>query len=90
MRKPPGTLGLKKFGPGKFWVEKVWAQNIEKVEEKPKKLKKKYRDKLKQARKSSEDAQAAGYTRFKFFWAGVSFGSKKFGPKIFVFIFLVN
>ena len=26
MRKPPGTLGLKKFGPGKFWVKKVWAQ----------------------------------------------------------------
>ena len=36
----------------------------------------------KQARKSSEDAQAAGYTWFKFFWAGESFGSKKFGPKI--------
>ena len=41
MRKPPGTLGLKKFGLGKFGVEKVWAQNIEKVEEKLKKLKKK-------------------------------------------------
>ena len=27
MRKPPGTLGLKKFGPGKFWVENVWTQN---------------------------------------------------------------
>ena len=24
-RKSPGTLGLKKFGPGKLWVEKVWA-----------------------------------------------------------------
>ena len=40
----------------------------------------------KQARKSSEDAQAAGYTWFNFFWAGQSFGSKKFGPKIFVLI----
>ena len=28
MLKPPGTLGLKKFGLGKVWVEKVWAQNI--------------------------------------------------------------
>ena len=28
MRKPPGTLDLKKFGPGKLWVEKVWAQNV--------------------------------------------------------------
>ena len=27
-RKSPGTLGLKKFGLGKLWVEKVWAQNI--------------------------------------------------------------
>ena len=27
-RKPPGTLGLKKFGLGKLWVEKVGAQNI--------------------------------------------------------------
>ena len=26
MRKPPGTLGLKKFGPGKIWVENVWTQ----------------------------------------------------------------
>ena len=43
----------------------------------------------KQARKSSEDAQAAGYTWFNFFWAGESFGSKKFGPKIFVLIFLL-
>ena len=34
MRKPPGTLGLKKFGPGKLWVKKVWAQNVEQVEEK--------------------------------------------------------
>ena len=25
MRKP-GTLGSKKFGPGKLWVKKVWAQ----------------------------------------------------------------
>ena len=24
----PGTLGLKKFGPGKLWVKKVWAKNI--------------------------------------------------------------
>ena len=32
MRKPPGTLGLKKFGPGKYWVTKVWVQNIEKIE----------------------------------------------------------
>ena len=23
-----GTLGLKKFGPGRLRVEKVWAQNI--------------------------------------------------------------
>ena len=41
MRKSPGTLGLKKFRPGKFWVEKVWAQNVEKVEEKSRELKKK-------------------------------------------------
>ena len=27
-RKSPRTLGLKKFGPGKVRVEKVWAQNI--------------------------------------------------------------
>ena len=27
MRKPPGTLGLKKFGPGKIWVEMVLTQN---------------------------------------------------------------
>ena len=27
MRKPPGTLGLKKFGPGKIWVKNVWTQN---------------------------------------------------------------
>ena len=27
-RKSLGTLSLKKFGPGKLWVEKVWAQNI--------------------------------------------------------------
>ena len=27
-RKSPGTLGLKNFGLGKVWVEKVWAQNI--------------------------------------------------------------
>ena len=26
--KWPGTLGLKKFGPGKLQVKKVWAQNI--------------------------------------------------------------
>ena len=28
MRKPPGTLGLKKFGSGKLWIKKVWAPNI--------------------------------------------------------------
>ena len=38
MRKPPGTLGLKKFRPGKFGVEKIWAQHIEKVEDKLRKL----------------------------------------------------
>ena len=27
MRKPPGTLSLKKFGLGNLWVEKVWTQN---------------------------------------------------------------
>ena len=27
-RKSPGTLGLKKFGPGKLWFKKVWAPNI--------------------------------------------------------------
>ena len=27
MRKPPGTLGLKKFGPGKIWAENVSTQN---------------------------------------------------------------
>ena len=27
MRKPPGMLGLKNFGPGKIWVENVWTQN---------------------------------------------------------------
>ena len=27
MRKLPGTLGLKKFGPGKIWVKNVWTQN---------------------------------------------------------------
>ena len=27
MRKPPGMLSLKKFGPGKIWVENVWTQN---------------------------------------------------------------
>ena len=27
-RKSPGTLGLNKFGPGKLWFEKVWAQNM--------------------------------------------------------------
>ena len=25
-RKSPGTLSLNKFGPGKLWFEKVWAQ----------------------------------------------------------------
>ena len=28
MRKPPGALGLKKFGSGKLRVGKVWAYNI--------------------------------------------------------------
>ena len=28
MRKPLDTLSLKKFGPGKLQVKKVWAQNI--------------------------------------------------------------
>ena len=28
-RKSPGTLGLKKFGPGKLQVEKVWAKTDE-------------------------------------------------------------
>ena len=27
-RKSPGMLSLKKFGPGKLWFKKVWAQNI--------------------------------------------------------------
>ena len=27
MRKPPGKLGLKKFGPCKIWVENVSTQN---------------------------------------------------------------
>ena len=27
MRKPPGTLSLKKFGPGNIWIENVWTQN---------------------------------------------------------------
>ena len=27
-RKSPGKLSLKKFGPGKLQVEKVWARNI--------------------------------------------------------------
>ena len=27
-RKSPRTLGLKKFGPGKLRVKKVWAENI--------------------------------------------------------------
>ena len=26
MRKPPGTLGLKKFWPDKIWVKNVWTQ----------------------------------------------------------------
>ena len=53
MRKPPGTLGLKKFGPGKFWVEEIWAQNIEKVEEKLRELKKKKTDKVKEKLRKS-------------------------------------
>ena len=40
MRHLLGKLGLKKIRPGKFWVEKVWAKNIEKVEEKLRKFKK--------------------------------------------------
>ena len=27
MRKPPGTLGLKRFWPGNIWIENVWTQN---------------------------------------------------------------
>ena len=27
MRKPPGTLSLKKLGPGKIYVANVWTQN---------------------------------------------------------------
>ena len=27
-RKSPGTLGFKKFGPGKLRVQQVWGQNI--------------------------------------------------------------
>ena len=27
MRKPPGTLSLKKIGLGNLWVEKVWTPN---------------------------------------------------------------
>ena len=27
-RKSPGTLGLKKFGPGILWVGKVWTTNM--------------------------------------------------------------
>ena len=27
VRKPPGLLDLKKFGPGKILVENVWTQN---------------------------------------------------------------
>ena len=38
--------------------------------------------KVKQARKSSEDAQAAGYAQFEKDWAGYSFWVEKFGPKI--------
>ena len=49
-RKSPGTLGLKKFGPGKFWVKKVWAQHIEKVQEKLKEIEEE--EKLKNLRKN--------------------------------------
>ena len=34
--KLPGTLGLKKFWPGKLWVKKVWAKR--KIEEKLRRL----------------------------------------------------
>ena len=27
-RKSPGTLGFKKFGPGKLRVQQIWGQNI--------------------------------------------------------------
>ena len=36
---------------------------------------------MKQARKSSEDAQAAGYTQLEFFLAGLVLGQKSLGPK---------
>ena len=52
MRKPLGALGLKKFGPGKFWVKKVWAQHIEKVEEKLKEIEEE--EKLIKLRKNCE------------------------------------
>ena len=41
---------------------------------------------IKQARKSSEDAQAAGYAQFENFLGWVTFGSKKFGPKILAYL----
>ena len=43
-----------------------------------------------QARKSSEDTQVSGYARFEKSLGRVSFGSKKFGPKIFLLIFSLN
>ena len=39
---------------------------------------------IQQARKSSEDTQVARYARFEKGFSRVSFGSKKFGPKIFL------
>ena len=46
--------------------------------------------KIKQARKSSEDTQVTGYARFEKSLGLVSFGSKRFGPKIFLLIFSLN
>ena len=34
MRKPPGTLGLKKFGPGKFWVKKFEKEKLRNLKKK--------------------------------------------------------
>ena len=45
---------------------------------------------FKQARKSSEDTQVTGFARFEKSLGRVSFGSKKFGPKILLWIFSLN
>ena len=50
----------------------------------------KFPDMVKQARKSSEDAQAAGYTQFEKSLGWVTFGSKKFGPKILAHLQLLE